>query len=123
MGIISIILQVLLGFVFLMAGYGKVTGSKMHVQGFNHWKLPQWFRVVTGIVELAGALALFIGIFAHSWAAVGALIIGITAIGGILTHLRVKDSFKQTSTILFLGILAFIVFFINFSHLSNFPGF
>lgn len=123
MAIISIILQVLLGFSFLMAGYGKVTGSKMHVQNFNHWKLPQWFRVVTGIVQLAGALALFIGILAHSWAAVGALIIGITAIGGILTHLRVKDSFKQTSTILFLGILAFIVFFINFSHLSNFPGF
>jgi putative oxidoreductase len=61
-------------------------------------------------------------IFVHSWAAAGALLLGITAIGGILTHIRVKDSFKQTSTILFLGILAFILFFIRLSDFSNFPG-
>jgi putative oxidoreductase len=70
-----------------------------------------WFRVVTGIVELIGAAALIIGFWDQSWAVAGALLLGITAIGGILTHIRVKDSFKKTSTILFLGILSFIVFF------------
>lgn len=112
MDILAYVLQGLLTLMFLMAGYGKVTGSKMHVEGFKHWRLPQWFRVVTGIVELVGAAALIIGYWEHSWAAAGALLLGITAIGGVFTHIRVKDSFKQTSTILFLGILAFIVFFI-----------
>ncbi len=41
--------------MFLFAGFGKVTGINMHVEAFNHLGLPQWFRVVTGIVELAGA--------------------------------------------------------------------
>jgi putative oxidoreductase len=109
--------------MFLMGGVGKITGSKMHVDGFNHWRLPQWFRVVTGIVEVVGAAALIIGYWELSWAAAGALLLGVTAIGGVLTHIRVKDSFKQTFMILLLGILSFIVFFINLSDLSDFPGF
>lgn len=123
MSIVAIVLQVILAFMFLIAGFGKVTGSKMHVEGFKQWGLPQWFRVVTGIVELLGAIALIIGFWEPSWAAAGALLLGVTAIGGVVTHMRVKDSFKQTFMILFLGILAFGVFFIRFSDLSKFPGF
>jgi putative oxidoreductase len=123
MDILSIVLQGLLALAFLMAGLGKVTGSKMHVEGFNHWRLPQWFRVVTGIVEFVGAAALISGFWEHSWAAAGALLLGVTSIGGILTHIRVKDSFKQTLPIVFLGILSFIVFFIRVSDFSDFPGF
>jgi putative oxidoreductase len=123
LGILSIVLQVLLALMFLMAGFGKITGSKMHVDGFNHWRLPQWFRVVTGIVELGGAAALIIGFWEPSWAALGALLLGITAVGGVITHLRVKDPFKQTFMILLLGILSFVLFFLRASDFSDFPGF
>ncbi|MEX2460031.1 MAG: DoxX family protein [Paenibacillaceae bacterium] len=123
MDILAIVLQSLLALAFLMAGMGKITGSKMHVEGFKQWGLPQWFRVVTGIVEFVAAAALIIGFWEPSWAAAGALLLGVTAIGGILTHLRVKDSLKQTFPIILLGILSFILFFIRFSNLSDFPGF
>ncbi len=123
MDILSIVLQGLLALAFLMAGLGKISGSKMHFEGFNHWRLPQWFRVVTGFVEFAGAVALIIGFWESSWVAVGALLLGVTAVGGVLTHLRVRDSFKQTFPILLLGALAFILFFIRLSDLSDFPGF
>lgn len=112
MEIATYLLQGILVLMFLMAGFGKVTGSKMHVEGFKHWRLPQWFRVVTGIVELAGAILLIIGYWSPTYALVGAFLLGCTGIGGVLTHIRVKDSFKATSTILFLGILAWIVFFL-----------
>lgn len=95
----------------------------MHVEGFRKWGLPQWFRVVTGIVELVGAVALIIGFWESSWTAAGALLLGITAIGGILTHIRVKDSFKDIFPIVLLGILSLIVFLIRFSDLSGLPGF
>jgi putative oxidoreductase len=123
MDILAIVLQGLLALMFLMAGFGKVTGSKMHVEGFKNWRLPQWFRVVTGIVELVGAASLIIGFWEQSWAAAGALILGVTAIGGVLTHIRVKDSLKQTFPIVLLGIISFIVFFIRLSDFSDFPGF
>lgn len=123
MDILVIVLQSLLALAFLMAGVGKITGSKMHVEGFKKWDLPQWFRIVTGFVELVGAVALIIGFWEHSWTAAGALVIGVTAIGGILTHVRVKDSFKDTFPIILIGVLSFIVFFIRLSDLSDFPGF
>ncbi|WP_438350573.1 DoxX family protein [Paenibacillus sp. FA6] len=123
MDIVTFILQGLLALIFLMAAFGKITGSKMHVDGFNHWGLPQWFRVVTGLVELIGAVALIIGYWDPSWTAAGALLLGVTSIGGILTHVRVKDSLKQTFPIILFGVLSFVVFFIRLSDLSNFPGF
>jgi len=123
MDIVAIVLQSLLALAFLMAGMGKISGAKMHVEGFKHWRLPQWFRVVTGIVEFVGAAALIVGYWEPSWTAAGALLLGVTSIGGILTHVRVKDSFKQTLPIVLLGALSFIVFFIRLSDLSDFPGF
>lgn len=123
MTIFSIILQSLLALMFLMAGLGKISGSKIHVEGFKHWRLPQWFRVVTGIVEFVGAAALIVGYWEPSWVALGALILGITGIGGILTHIRVKDAFKDTFMILLLAIISIVLFAINASDLSDFPGF
>lgn len=112
MVIVTYVLQGILALMFLMAGFGKVTGSKMHVEAFAHWRLPQWFRVVTGLVELAGAILLIVGYWASTSAMAGTLLLGITGIGGILTHIRVKDSFKDTAMILFLAILSFVVFFL-----------
>ncbi|WP_343054753.1 DoxX family protein [Paenibacillus taichungensis] len=113
----------MLALMFLIAGFGKVTGSKMHVEGFKQWRLLQWFRVVTGIVEIIGAAALIIGYWESSWVAAGALLLGLTAIGGVLTHIRVRDSFKQTFMILVLGIISIFVFLLRYSELFNFPGF
>ncbi|OCT12165.1 hypothetical protein A8709_30430 [Paenibacillus pectinilyticus] len=123
MTIFSIVLQSLLELMFLMAGLGKISGSKMHVEGFKHWRLPQWFRVVTGIIEFVGAAVLIVGYWDSSWVALGALILGITAIGGIITHMRVKDSFKETFMILLLAIIGIVLFAINASDLADFPGF
>ena len=112
MEIVTYILQGILALMFLMAGFGKVTASKMHVEAFKKWRLPQWFRVVTGIVELAGAVLLIVGFWVSTSALAGALLLAITGIGGILTHIRVKDSFKDTVMILFLAILSAVVYFL-----------
>ena len=112
MEIITYILQGILALLFLMAGFGKVTGSKMHVEAFTHWRLPQWFRVVTGVVELTGAVLLIIGFWVPFSALAGSLLLGVTGIGGVLTHIRAKDSVKDTAMILVLAILAFVVFFL-----------
>ncbi|MFB3166942.1 DoxX family protein [Neobacillus sp. 179-C4.2 HS] len=112
MEVLTYVLQGILALMFLMAGFGKVTGSKMHVEAFTHWRLPQWFRVVTGLVELAGAVLLIVGYWVPASAMAGALLLAVTGIGGILTHVRVKDSFKDTAMILFLAILSFVVLYL-----------
>ncbi|MFX3673467.1 MAG: DoxX family protein [Paenisporosarcina sp.] len=112
MEIVTWILQGLLGLAFLMAGLGKLTGSKMHREGFDHWRLPQWFRVVTGIVELVAAILLIVGFWVDDLALYGALILAATGIGGVLTHMRVKDGLKETMPIMVLAILAIILVFL-----------
>ncbi|MUT66499.1 DoxX family protein [Paenibacillus sp. NEAU-GSW1] len=123
MDIVVIVLQSLLALMFLMAGFSKLAGVKMHADNFAKWGLPQWFRIVAGLVEVIGAAALIVGYWEPSWSAVGGLIIGVTGIGGVLTHVRAKDSFKETMPILLLGLFGFIVFFVRLSDLSDFPGF
>jgi putative oxidoreductase len=112
MDIVIIVLQVLLILMFLMAGIGKLSGSKMHVENFKKWGYPQWFRTVTGLIELVAAILLVIGFWSSLWLSIGALILVVTAVGGVITHIRAKDSFKNTFLILLLGVLALILFFI-----------
>jgi putative oxidoreductase len=123
MEIVAIILQSLLGLMFLMAGIGKISGTKMHVDHFNHWGLPQWFRVVTGLVELLGAAALIVGIWEASWAAAGSLLLGVTMIGAILVHVRMKDSMKESAASIVLFVLSVVIFFLQSGELAQFPGF
>jgi putative oxidoreductase len=123
MDILSIVLQSLLILAFFFAAAGKVMGTRMHVDNFNHWRLPQWFRIITGALENVGVAALIIGFWEPSWLAAGALLLSVISIGGILTHARAKDSFKQTSSIIFLGILAVVLFVLKYPDLYNFPGF
>ena len=112
MAIAAMVLKGMLAFIFIAAGSGKVLGSKMHRENFERWRLPQWFRVVTGVVELVAAALLIIGFWHNDYPAAGALLLGITGIGGVLTHVRVKDGFKETLPIAVFGICAFILFFI-----------
>lgn len=105
------ILLVLLTLAFLMFGWMKFTSPQM-VEGFNHFGLPQWFRVVTGIVEVLAALLLFAGIWVSSLAFIGALILAATMIGAIITHIRAKDPLSASSmpiVLLALNILVLIL--------------
>jgi len=49
MHVTSIVLQVILGVMFLMAAFSKF-GSKQQVEAFKHYGFSQGFRVFTGVV-------------------------------------------------------------------------
>lgn len=69
------------------------------------------------------AAALAFGYWRPSWAAADALLLGVTAIGEILVHIREKDSYKVTFPIILPGVVAIIVFFIRLSDLADITGF
>jgi len=114
MTILAWVLEGLLGLMFIMAGLGKITGSKMHVEGFNKWGYPQWFRVVTGVIELGAAILLIVGFWNGTAAIIGAAILVAVGIGGVITHVRIKDSLKDTAMIGVLGIFALVLLIILF---------
>ena len=51
------VLRVAVAALFAFAAYLKLTGSAMEVDVFEKVGLGQWFRYVTGLIELGGALA------------------------------------------------------------------
>lgn len=117
MTIVTIVLQSLLSFAFLFSGLSKIAGAKMQVEVFEHVKLPQWFRVVTGVLMLAGVAGLVAGFWHEGVLSLAALWIACIMLGAVLSHVRVRDSFKQ----LFPALLLFILLLVLFSlHVSEF---
>ena len=78
-------LQIASAAMFLMAGASKLAGVPAMVQMFAAIGVGQWFRYVTGAIEVAGAVLLLV----PSAAAYGALALAATMVGAILTHLFV----------------------------------
>jgi len=122
MDIVALILEILLALMFLLAGSTKVIGSKNQVETFNHLKLPQWFRVVTGLVQYIGAFGLIVGIWIPSWAAWAGIGFGVMMLVAVASHVRAKDSLSQSAPAVVLLIMAVIIVLIQSPEITHFPG-
>ena len=109
MGIIILFLQLIPGVAFLIAGTGKLMGSRVYVNAFRRWRLTQSFRLVVGGLEVFASVLLFVGLFSHFFVMLGALILVGISVGGILIHLSVKDRIQEMLSIITLGTLSFIL--------------
>lgn len=83
LAVASWILQILAAIAFFSAGSAKLAGVPMMVKIFDQIGFGQWFRLVTGLVEIIGATALLI----PSLTAFGGLLLATTMVFGVLTHL------------------------------------
>jgi uncharacterized membrane protein YphA (DoxX/SURF4 family) len=77
------VLKILAGLAFLAAGGSKLAGVEDMVAVFDQIGFGQWFRYVTGIIEVVGAVLLFL----PGRAVYGAGLLICTMIGAVLTHL------------------------------------
>src|ERR1700751_5572896 len=75
--------QIALAVMFLMAGGSKLAGVPAMVSLFGQLGLGQWFRYVTGVIEVTAGIALLI----PSAAIFGALLLIPTMIGAVVTNL------------------------------------
>lgn len=112
----SVILQILLGIGFLMFGYQKFVSEDMK-KGFQYFGYSDGFRIFTGFFEILSAIVLFIGIWIKPMATLGGLMIFITMIGAIFTHLKMKDGFKNMLMPIALLLLGGIVTILNWTAL------
>jgi putative oxidoreductase len=69
--------------MFLLAGVLKLAGVQMEVDLFAAVGIGQWFRYVTGLLEIGGA----IGLFVPAVAPYAALLLAAVMTGAITTHL------------------------------------
>jgi len=93
--------QVALAGMFLLAGGSKLVGAPAMVALFDTVGIGQWFRYVTGVIEVASALALLVPAFA----VFGAVALVPTMVGAVLTQLFVVKDSPVPPAILLLGAL------------------
>lgn len=100
MKIATLIVQIVVSLAFLAAGLAKLAGVEMMVQTFETIGWGQWFRYVTGIIEVACAIGLWLkGV--QFLAAAGLV---CTMIGAVLAHILILGPSALPAAV--LGILS-----------------
>jgi len=117
--IISFVMQGILGVLFLSVGIQKILSDQLQVDIFKSLKLPQWFRVVTGCVELVGVVGLIIGFWLPWVLVMAGLWFAVTMLIGMIAHVRVKDPFSKSAPAFMLLVVSITLSTINFSELKN----
>lgn len=98
------VLQVLAAVAFLAAGGAKLAGAAPMVATFSAIGLGQWFRYVTGVIEVGSAVLLLV----PGLAAFGALLLACTMIGAVLTHLTILHT-SPAAPLVLLVVVAVIL--------------
>lgn len=79
------VVQVLAALAFLAAGGAKLAGAASMVATFSAIGVGQWFRYVTGVIEIGSAILLLV----PGFAAFGAGLLVCTMIGAVLSHVTI----------------------------------
>jgi uncharacterized membrane protein YphA (DoxX/SURF4 family) len=83
MNVVLWVLQIGAAGMFLMAGFFKLSGNEQVVGVFEAIGLGQWFRYLTGALEVGGAILLLI----PRTSGLGALMLAGVMVGAVVTHL------------------------------------
>jgi uncharacterized membrane protein YphA (DoxX/SURF4 family) len=107
------ILQLVVAVAFFAAGAAKLAGAAFMVQLFEQIGVGQWFRYVTGLVEVIGAVALIY----PGLASIGGLWLGGTMFFGVLTHLLVLHTSPVPAIV--LGLLNALIVYLRRDELAS----
>jgi putative oxidoreductase len=91
---------------FIGAGGAKLVGAAAMVELFDKVGLGQWFRYVTGLLEVMGAIGLLISRYAFYAAALLAMVM----VGAIVAHVTVLGTSPAAPVVLLVlsGIIAYL---------------
>ena len=107
-------IKAFLTLAFVAAGLAKLAGVQMMVDEFGLLGLGQWFRYVTGIIEIGSAILLWV----PGMAAYGAGLLVCTMIGALVAHMT-KLGMGTSAGVFVLGPLAAITLWANKAQLGR----
>ncbi len=106
----SLASRLLMALIFLLAGWGKITGYAGTAQYMQAMGVPPGLLPLTIAVELGGGLLLLLGLWTRS---VAAVLAGFSVITALIFHSHLSD---QTTFIMFMknlamagGLLQFVI--------------
>src|SRR6516162_2787699 len=109
-------LQVLVALAFLAAGAARLSGQPMMVEVFDKIGVGQWFRYVTGGIEITSAVLLLV----PGLIPVGAGLLVCTMIGAVIAHLTILGGTPLPPAV--LGVLAAVILWGRFETVKAWLG-
>lgn len=113
---VSIGIRALLTLAFVAAGGAKLAGAEMMVGTFEAVGIGQWFRYVTGLIEVLGAVALWL----PGLQVVAAAVLGGTMVGAVGAHLFILGPSAVPAVI--LGLLCAAVIYLHRDQINGLLG-
>src|ERR1700742_3696871 len=98
------VVQILLALAFAGAASGKLLGKPEMVGLYDVIGIGQWFRYVTGLFELTGAILILV----PRTKFFGAALLALVMVGAVLTHLFILHSAPTAPAVLLVlaGVVA-----------------
>src|SRR5713101_2108635 len=97
------VLQIAAAGMFLMVGFLKLSGDARLIGLFQAIGLGQWFRYLTGSLEVAGAILLLI----PRTSGLGALMLAGVMVGAVMTHVFIVGG-SPLMAIILLVVTGFV---------------
>ena len=111
---VPLAIRAFLTVAFAGAGIAKLAGAEMMVQTFDAVGFGQWFRYVTGIIELGSAIVLWVpGLTAYA-----AGLLTCTMAGALVAHATVLGMNTAAGAFV-LGLLSALTLWINRAQLKR----
>lgn len=98
------------GVSFIFFGFSCLFSNFMMLE-FKRYGLEN-FRILVGILQLLGAVGLFIGLFSKNWAVLASLGLALLMVFGFMVRLKIKDAFLLAFPSLFYALLNMLLFII-----------
>ena len=113
MSYLSLGLRGLLTLAFVAAGAAKLAGAEMMVATFDAIGVGQWFRYLTGLIEVAAPVLLWL----PGKQVLGAALLGATMVGAVLAHLFILGPSAVPAVI--LGLICVAVIYLHRDQISD----
>jgi uncharacterized membrane protein YphA (DoxX/SURF4 family) len=99
-------LQILGAAAFLASGVSKLAGAAPMVATFEKIGIGQWFRYLTGFLEVAGAIALVVPAYAFY----GGSLLATVMAGAVIAHLAILGGSPAAAIVLLVitGTIAYL---------------
>lgn len=114
---VSIALRALLTLAFVGAGTAKLMGVDMMVATFDAIGVGQWFRYVTGAIEVGGAILLWL----PRRQVLAASLLGATMVGAVLAHLFILGAAEGVPAVV-LGLICCAIIYIHRDQINETLG-
>jgi uncharacterized membrane protein YphA (DoxX/SURF4 family) len=95
------VLQILVGVLFILQGYLKLSGKPEVVENFQRWGYQDWFLTLIGTLEILGGLGLLVKMTAR-WAASG---LALLMLGAAWTHISNSEGAATVVPLIVLVLL------------------